>query len=227
MSSRIGFLLFPGVTQLDMTGPAQVLHRMPGAKLDYVWHDLEPVMSDCDLALKPNATFADGHAYDIICVPGGFGFAQAAVDPVVTDWLRGQAEHARYMTSVCNGSLILGAAGLLRGYRAACHWAWGHVLERFGATWVRERVVIDRNRITAGGVTSGIDFAFTIVAEMHGRDVEETIQLGIEYDPAPLGGGTPDKARPEVLARYQRAAGGIIAAREAEFLAMLEPQASA
>jgi len=205
MTFRIGFLLYPNVTQLDMTGPAQVLSRMPGASVDYVWHSLDPVMSDCRLAMLPTLTLADSGQFDMVCVPGGYGCMAVMRDEAVLAWLRGQAQAARLMTSVCSGSLILAAAGLLRGYRAGCHWAWGETLADFGATFVPERTVIDRDRITAGGVTSGIDFAFRIIEQMHGRDVAESLQLALEYDPAPLGGGTPATARPEILASLKLA----------------------
>ncbi len=200
---RIGFLLFDQLTQLDLTGPAQVLSRMPGASVDYVSHDLAPVMSDCRLALVPTATLSDLARYDIIMVPGGYGVAEAVHDKARLDWLRRQAETAQLVTSVCNGSLVLAAAGLLRGYRAGCHWAWGGALAQFGAEFVAERVVVDRNRITAGGVTSGIDFGFHIVRQLHGADVADALQLALEYDPEPVSGGTPASARPEVLAKLQ------------------------
>ncbi len=196
---RIGFLLYPNVTQLDMTGPAQVLHRMPGAEVFYVWKTIEPVMSDCELALMPTITLADCPQLDLVCVPGGYGCTAMMADTEVLDWLRRQAAGAQLMTSVCTGSLVLAAAGLLKGYKAGCHWAWGEHLALFGAEYVAERTVIDRDRITAGGVTSGIDFAFRIMAQLHGRDVAEMIQLALEYDPQPLGGGTPATARPEIL----------------------------
>ena len=199
-TTRIGFLLFPDITQLDLTGPAQVLSRMPSATLHFVAKTLDPVMSDCGLALVPTVTLADCPPLDIVCVPGGYGTTALMSDTVVLDWLRHQAATATYVTSVCTGSLVLAAAGLLDGYRAGCHWAWGDQLAAFGATYVAERTVIDRNRITAGGVTSGIDFAFRILEATHGRDVAEAVQLGLEYDPAPLGGGTPATARPEILA---------------------------
>lgn len=197
---HIGFLLWPGLTQLDMTGPAQVLSRMPGAELHFVWKSLDPVPSDCGLALVPTVTLADCPPLDMLCVPGGVPTGPVMRDAEVLDWLRAQAPGARLVTSVCTGSLILAAAGLLRGYRAGCHWAWGEHLALFGATFVPERTVIDRDRITAGGVTSGIDFAFRVIAELHGRDVAESIQLALEYDPEPLGGGTPATARPEIFA---------------------------
>ncbi len=203
MPFRIGFLLWPHLTQLDMTGPAQVLHRMPGAEVHFVWKTLGPVPSDCGLSLLPTITLDDCPQLDMICVPGGVGTAAVMADIAVLDWLRTQSAGAQLVTSVCTGSLILGAAGLLDGYRAGCHWASGDRLAEFGATYVAERTVIDRNRITAGGVTSGIDFAFRIIAQLHGRDVAESIQLALEYDPQPLGGGTPATARPEILARVQ------------------------
>ncbi len=200
---RIGFLLYPNVTQLDMTGPSQVLSRMPGATVDYVWHSLAPVMSDCRLALVPTLTLADSGQFDMVCVPGGYGCTDVMQDAVALDWLRDQAKGAQLMTSVCTGSLILAAAGLLTGYRAGCHWAWAETLALFGVTYVAERTVIDRDRITAGGVTSGIDFAFRIIEQLHGRDVAESLQLALEYDPQPIGGGTPATARPEILAQVQ------------------------
>lgn len=216
----MGFLLYPDLTQLDLTGPAQVLHRMPGATVDYVWKTPEPVMSDCRLALSPTMTLAASGQYDLVCVPGGYGCTAVMADAEVLDWLRRQARGARLMTSVCTGSLILAAAGLLHGYRAGCHWAWGAHLSRFGATFVPERTVIDRDRITAGGVTSGIDFAFRIIAGLHGRDVAESIQLALEYDPEPLAGGTPATARPEILSAVEALLHRRMGARVAEIEAV-------
>ena len=216
MAFRIGFLLYPDVTQLDMTGPAQVLSRMPGATVDYVWRNLDPVMSDCRLALVPTLTLADSGQFDMVCVPGGYGCTAVMQDTDVLDWLRGQAHGARLMTSVCTGSLILAAAGLLRGYRAGCHWAWGDSLAKFGATWVAERTVVDRDRITAGGVTAGIDFAFRVIAELHGLDVSDAVRLALEYDPDARPGGTPMTARPEILVMVQAAMAVRLAERQAE-----------
>lgn len=215
-SFAIGFLLWPGLTQLDLTGPAQVLHRMPGARLHFVWKTLEPVPSDCGLSLLPTTTLADCPRLDMICVPGGAPVAPIMRDRQLLDWLQQQAAGATLVTSVCTGSLVLAAAGLLDGYRAACYWASGHQLALFGATFVAQRVVVDRNRITAGGVTSGIDFAFHIIAHLHGRDMAEAVQLALEYDPAPMAGGTPQTARPEILARVRTAMADRIAEREAE-----------
>ena len=217
---HIGFLLWDGLTQLDMTGPAQVLHRMPGAKLHFVAKTLAPVMSDCGLALVPTVTLADCPQLDMICVPGGAPVAPVMRDVVMLDWLRAQAVGAKLITSVCTGSLILAAAGLLEGYKAGCYWASGHQLALFGAEFVQQRTVIDRDRITAGGVSSGIDFAFRVIENLHGRDIAEAIQLAVEYDPEPLGGGTPATARPEILARVRAAMAPRLAEREAEIVAI-------
>lgn len=213
---HVGFLLWPGLTQLDMTGPAQVLSRMPGAQLHFVWKSRDPVPSDCGLSMLPTATLADCPQLDMLCVPGGSPVAPVMRDPLVLDWLRSQAAGADLVTSVCTGSLILAAAGLLDGYKAGCYWASGHQLALFGATFVQERVVTDRNRITAGGVTSGIDFAFRVIERLHGRDVAEAVQLALEYDPQPVAGGTPAAARPEILTLVRAQMEKRIAQREAE-----------
>jgi cyclohexyl-isocyanide hydratase len=217
---HIGFLLWPGLTQLDMTGPAQVLHRMPGAVVHFIWKTLDPQPSDCGLSLLPTVTLADCPQLDMICVPGGAPVAPVMRDAEVLDWLRAQAAGASLVTSVCTGSLILAAAGLLEGYKAGCYWASGHQLPLFGAEFVQQRVVIDRDRITAGGVTSGIDFAFRVIEHLHGRDVAEAVQLSIEYDPQPMGGGTPATARPEILERVRGMMAERLAAREAEIVAI-------
>jgi cyclohexyl-isocyanide hydratase len=215
---RVGFLLWPGLTQLDMTGPAQVLSRIPGAEMHYAWKVIEPISSDCGLPLLPTVTLSECPQLDLLCVPGGAPVAPIMRDGVVLDWLRRQAAGAEFVTSVCTGSLILAAAGLLEGYKAGCYWASGHQLPLFGAEFVEERVVFDRNRITAGGVTSGIDFAFRVIEHKFGRDVAEAVQLSIEYDPAPIAGGSPRTARPEIVARVREMMAGRIARREAEII---------
>jgi len=217
---HVGFLLWPGLTQLDMTGPAQVLSRMPGAVLHFVWKSLEPVPSDCGLSLLPTATLENCPQLQLLCVPGGAPVVPVMRDARVLAWLQQQAAGAEWVTSVCTGSLILAAAGLLEGYRAGCHWSSGQLLERFGATFVAERVVFDRNRITAGGVTSGIDFAFRVIERLHGRDMAEAVQLALEYDPAPLAGGTPQTARPEILAQVQASMAARVAERERQAAAI-------
>ena len=196
---RIALMLYDNLTQLDLTGPAQVLSRMPDARVEYVARTMDPVMSDCRLALVPTATLAGSGQFDMVCVPGGYGCSQVMNDPEILDWLRGQAAGCKWITSVCTGSLILAAAGLLKGRRAACHWAWGHYLPLFGAEFVPERTVFDEHFITAGGVTSGIDFAFRVVKHLHGPDIAATLRLALEYDPESHTGGTPATARPEIL----------------------------
>jgi cyclohexyl-isocyanide hydratase len=200
MTFQIGFLLFPNVTQLDFTGPLQVLHRLPGSQTYIIAATLDPVPSDCGLSLVPTATYETCPQLDLICVPGGFGIDSAMADPVFMDFLKTQAARARYITSVCTGALVLGAAGLLKGRRATTHWAYHHLLETTGAIPVNARVVRDGNVITGGGVTAGIDFGFTVAAELAGGDVARAIQLGIEYDPAPpFSGGHPTVASPQTL----------------------------
>jgi cyclohexyl-isocyanide hydratase len=192
---HIGFLLFPNVTQLDLTGPAQVLSRVPGAQVHLAWKTLDPVATDVGFSIVPTTTFAECPPLTVLCVPGGFGFADQLTDPETLEFLRRQGGQARYVTSVCNGSLLLGAAGLLQGYRSACHWAWRKYLPRFGAIPVAERVVRDRNRISGGGVTAGIDFGFALAAELAGEDTARTLQLALEYDPRPpFDSGSPEKA---------------------------------
>src|SRR6476659_9084667 len=197
---QIGLVMFPKVTQLDMTGPLQVFAALPGAKLHLIWKRIEPVASDSVLTLTPTTTFADCPQLDVICVPGGMGTDDMVNDKEMLDFLRRQAEGAKYITSVCTGSLVLGAAGLLKGYRATTHWSAMDHLAAFGAAPAKTRVCVDRNRITGGGVTAGIDFALTLVSIMVDRRTAEALQLRLEYDPAPpFNAGSPDTAPPEIL----------------------------
>ena len=203
-SFKIGFLLFPGMTQLDLTGPYEVLSRLPGAEIHLVWKDTAPVASDRGLAIVPTATFATCPTLDLICVPGGPGINDLLTDASVLDFVRYQAWGARYVTSVCTGALVLGAAGLLHGVKATTHWMSHGLLAEFGAIPVRARVVSDGRIITGGGVTAGIDFGLTLLAEIGGRALAEAVELGLEYDPQPpFGTGTPDRASPELVARLQ------------------------
>lgn len=196
----IVFVLFPRVTQLDLTGPLQVFSSIPGATLHLAWKRIEPVPTDSVLTLTPTTSFAACPQADVICVPGGFGVDEILNDEEVLGFLRWQAADASYVTSVCTGSLALGAAGLLHGYRAATHWSARECLPLFGATISTERVCIDRNRVTGGGVTAGIDFALTLVAQLIDRPTAEAIQLRLEYNPAPpFAAGGPDFAPPAVL----------------------------
>jgi cyclohexyl-isocyanide hydratase len=208
---QIGLLVFPKVTQLDFTGPLQVFAGLPGAKIHLIWKRIEPVASDSVLVLTPTVTFADCPQLDVICVPGGSGTDDLVNDGETLDFLRAQAKAAKYVTSVCTGSLVLGAAGLLQGFRATTHWTAMDYLPAFGATPTKTRVCVDRNRITGGGVTAGIDFALTLVSILADRKTAEAIQLGLEYNPAPpFNAGSPDTAPAEVLALLteRRAASG-------------------
>lgn len=204
MTLQIGMLLYPGLTQLDLTGPFEVLHRIPGARVHLVWKDTQPVRADSGLGLVPTTAFADCPPLDIVFVPGGNGQVALMTDPVVLDFLRHHGRTARYVTSVCTGALVLGAAGLLAGYDAATHWAFVQLLPVFGARHVPGRVVVDRNRITGGGVTAGIDFALRLATELAGEHVAKAIQLGLEYDPAPpFRSGHPDVADPALVAQLR------------------------
>jgi len=201
---HIAFLLFPGITQLDLTGPAQFLSRLPNAKVDLVWDSLDPVPTDAGFSILPTATFADVPRSDVLCVPGGMGVAKVIDHAPALDWVRQVGSEATWVTSVCTGALVLGAAGLLRGYKATTHWAWHDMLSLFGAEPVQARTVIDRNRATGGGVTAGIDFALTLMAEIAGADHAKAVQLALEYDPAPpFDAGTPVKAGPALVEVYQ------------------------
>lgn len=198
---RIGFLLFPGLTQLDLTGPYEVFARLPGAQTFLVWKTLDPVRTEHGLAMLPTARFDDCPPLDLICVPGGPGVNDLLTDTTVLDFLRRTAEGARWVTSVCTGALVLGAAGLLRGRRATTHWMSMDFLRAFGAEPVEARVVTDGNVVTGGGITAGIDFALQVAAQVAGREAAEAIQLMIQYDPQPpLDAGTPRTAAPEIVA---------------------------
>ncbi len=210
MGLQIGFVLFPNLTQLDFTGPLQVMHRTPGATTHILAKTRDPVPSDCGLGLVPTGTFAEAPQLDLICVPGGLSVVEAMLDAETVGFVARQAERARWVTSVCTGAFILGKAGVLQGRRATTHWAYTDLLPLVGATHAPGRVVRDGGVITAGGVTSGIDFGLSVVAEVAGAEVAQTIQLGIEYDPAPpFDAGHPSRAPGTVKAaadaRYARA----------------------
>jgi cyclohexyl-isocyanide hydratase len=211
---QIGFVLFPNVTQLDFTGPLQMLHRVPGATTHILARTLAPVPSDCGLGLVPTGTFADAPALDMICVPGGFGVGAAIRDDETLAFVRAAGQSARYVTSVCTGAFLLGAAGLLRGRRATTHWAYHHLLPLVGAIPQHGRVVRDGNVFTGGGVTAGIDFALTVAAELASPQAAQRIQLTTEYDPEPpFAAGSPDRAPVEVSDELK----AFFAVRTAEF----------
>jgi cyclohexyl-isocyanide hydratase len=212
---RIGLLLFERMTQLDMTGPFEVFTRVPEAQVLLVAKTLEPIEADTGLRMLPYTTLRDCPLLDVVCVPGGPGVNALMEDEEVLDWLREQAAHARYVGSVCTGSLVLGAAGLLRGRRATSHWGARDLLAAFGATPTPERVVRDGNLFTGGGVTAGIDFALTMVAELAGPDTARGIQLQLEYAPAPpFDAGTPETAPDDVLAAVRARGATMRTARE-------------
>lgn len=201
---HIGILIFPAVTQLDATGPAQVLARTPGATLHMIWKTLDPVKTDAGFSIVPTTTFKGCPQLDVICIPGGAGQIDLMNDAETLAFVARQGADAKYVTSVCTGSLVLGAAGLLKGYKSACHWASRDLLKAFGAIPVAERVVRDRNRFSGGGVTAGIDFGLTLLAELAGEDVAQSVQLGLEYDPQPpFQSGSPEKAGAERTARVR------------------------
>jgi len=201
----VAFLIYPGVTQLDFTGPAQVLSRLGDATVDYVWKTRDPVPTDAGFSVLPTATFEEVTESDIICVPGGIACVDIMEDEEALAWVRDVGGQAQWVTSVCTGSLILAAAGLLKGYRAACHWAWRDHLRLFGAEPVAERIVFDRNRVTGGGVTAGIDFALALTAAIRGEDHARIVQLALEYDPAPpFDSGSPERAGAALLGAYRK-----------------------
>jgi cyclohexyl-isocyanide hydratase len=208
---NIGFVIFPDLTQLDFTGPLQVLARMPQSATFVIAKSPAPVPSDCGLSLVPTHTFANCPPLDLICVPGGVkGVIGAIGDHETVNFVRRQAAGAKYVTAVCTGAFVLGAAGLLKGRRVTTHWAYTELLPLVGAKYEKGRIVRDGNLITAGGVTAGIDFGLSVVAEIAGETVARTIQLGIEYDPAPpFDSGHPDSAPESIKAalseRYGKA----------------------
>ena len=211
---QVGFVLFPRLTQLDLTAPWELFARLPGVQAHLAWKTLDPVLSDTGLAILPGVTFADCPDLDVLCVPGGPGVNALLDDAETLAFVRSQGQRARWVTSVCSGALVLGAAGLLRGYRATTHWASLDFLAAFGATAERSRVCVDRNRVTGGGVTAGLDFGLHLAAELAGRATAERIQLYIEYDPAPpLHAGSPDTAPPDVLPRYRELAAPMLEER--------------
>ncbi len=213
---RIGLLLFPDLTQLDLTGPFEVFAKLPGADVRLLWKTLEPVRAETGMRILPDTTLADCPRLDVLVVPGGPGVAALMEDPDILDFLRHQAGQVRYLSSVCTGSLVLGAAGLLRGKHATSHWSAKDLLAQFGAIPTEGRVVRDGSLMPGGGVTAGIDFALTMVAELASPAVAQGIQLVIEYAPAPpFDAGSPDTAPAEVAAAIRARGANMRAMREA------------
>ncbi|MCW8087397.1 DJ-1/PfpI family protein [Sabulicella glaciei] len=213
---QIGSLLFEGLDQIDLTGPFEVLSRIPNSTYRIFGKTEEPVRDVRGLRLSPDAQLADAPQLDILHVPGGFGQEALMEDAQVLDWLRAQAAGALCLFPVCTGALVCGAAGLLRGRRATTHWAAFHLLPYFGANPVDERVVEDGTMISAAGVTAGIDGALRVAARVRGDAAAQAIQLYMQYAPEPpFSSGTPDTAPREVLAAARTAVAAITEKREA------------
>jgi cyclohexyl-isocyanide hydratase len=196
----LGLVFYPGMTSLDIVGPQQVLSPLPGIHTYRIWKTLDPVTTDDGMVVLPDTTFDNCPRLDIICIGGGIGQAAVEDDPELLAFLRKQGSTAKYVTSVCGGSIFLAKAGLLEGYRAASHWAGRPQLAALGVDFSTERVVVDRNRITGGGVTAGIDFGLTIASILYGEEIAKIVQLLLEYDPAPpFDTGSPEKAGAELV----------------------------
>ena len=213
---RVGILVFPKVQQLDLTGPFEVFASVPEAEVRLVWKRVERIDTATGLVLMPDLAFAECPQFDVLCVPGGVGVNPLMEDEEVLKFLRRQAEGARYITSVCTGSMVLAAAGLLAGRRATTHWASHDFLARLGAIPVQARVVTDGKFATGGGVTAGIDMALAVVSELFGREAAEAVQLNLEYAPEPpFTSGRPETAPVEVVATVRERGRASRAAREA------------
>ncbi|MCP4560232.1 MAG: DJ-1/PfpI family protein [Bosea sp.] len=215
MSLSFGILVFPQVQQLDLTGPYEVFASAKGAQVHLIWKDTAPLKAATGLTLTPTTTIAECPPLDVLCVPGGAGVNPLLTDETVLAFLRERAGQVRYLTSVCTGSLVLGMAGLLKGKRATSHWNAHDLLARFGAIPTEGRVVRDGNLITAGGVTSGIDFGLSVIAELLGEEEAQLIQLSLEYAPQPpFRAGTPQEAPEAILAAARQRLAGSRVARE-------------
>ncbi len=211
---NITMMVYPGMTPLDLMGPLQAWSLWPGTNIQIVWKDTNPVMTDTGMALVPTHSFADAFdAPDILFVPGGATPTIALMeDEEVLEFLRQRGSKAAWKTSVCTGALLLGAAGLLTGFRATTHWVAHAMLESFGAIPVKSRWVIDGDRATGGGVTAGIDFGLALIAEIDGEDVAKTVQLAMEYDPQPpFLAGTPEQAGAELTEQVIKGFSGDVA----------------
>lgn len=208
---KVGIVMYPGFTALDLTGPLEVLSLLPRTQVDLLAPRSGAVRADSGVQMFANRSFARAPQYDVICAPGGPGVGAAMQCQSTLRFLRKQAPQARFVTSVCTGALLLGAAGLLRGYRATTHWLNLGLLAPFGAEPVSERVVVDGSRITGGGVTAGIDFGLRLAAELRGREAAEKVQLMLEYDPAPpFDAGSPRTAPQQRVREVQNEAKGML-----------------
>lgn len=214
---KVGLVIFPEMTQIDITGPHQIFAFMPNTRIYWLWKKIEPVKSNDGLTILPDTTFTDCPDLDILCVPGGPGQIEMMRDEQMLEFLQKKAKTAKYITSVCTGSLILAAAGLLQGYRAGCHWAFLEQLAMLGVETSSERVIIDRDRITGGGVTAGLDFGLVVVSQLCGEETAKRIQLLLQYDPQPpFNAGSPEKAEPELVTQVKTFGHDLIAASLAQ-----------
>lgn len=212
----LGMLVFPEMTNLDFAGPYEVLARLPGVETHVLWKSVETVRSDAGLSVLPTTALAEAPPLDIVFVPGGPGQMALMEDDEILSFLAAQGARARWVTSVCTGALVLGAAGLLAGYRATTHWLSLDQLALFGAEPVRQRIVVDRNRITGGGVTAGIDFGLSLAALIVGEAAAQRVQLFLEYDPQPpFRAGSPEVAPPGIVAEVRGMATELVARRRA------------
>jgi cyclohexyl-isocyanide hydratase len=214
-SLTVGLYLFDGLTQLDLTAPYEIFARVPGGRVLLIAKDREPVRSQFGLTILPAVSFAEAPVLDILFVPGGTpGVDRVLEDDEALDFVAKAGKSAKYVTGVCTGAIILGAAGLLEGYAAATHWLYMDLLPEFGAIQAHERVVHDRNRFTGGGVTAGIDVALAIVAEVAGEERAREIQLFVEYDPEPpFDSGSPGTASRDLVDRLRAASAEAVANR--------------
>ncbi len=210
------FAAYPGVTQLDFTAPWEVFARLPGARCLLASSTGEDLVAEGGLTFTRVQRLREVESCGLLCVPGGLGTIEAMEDQELLAQIRRLAGTARFVVSVCTGALVLGAAGLLRGRRATTHWAWREGLSAFGATPTAARVVRDGPVFSGGGVTAGIDVALTVLAELAGETFAQSVQLGLEYAPAPpFAAGLPEEVSPEVLALAQQRVAPLLQAREA------------
>ena len=217
----IGSVIFPDIDQVDLTGPHEVLSRLPDSTWRLYARGMEPVVDMKGLRFLPDATLEEAPQLDILHIPGGFGVDAAMQDPVLMAWLHRQAASAQLVFTVCTGALLLGATGLLRGRRATTHWASHHLLPLLGAIPVDERVVEDGPFVTAAGVTSGFDGALRVAARLRGADVAQGLQLYMQYDPQPpFAAGSPEKAPRHVVETARNAFAPVVARREAALRAV-------
>lgn len=207
----VGLVMYPGMTALDIVGPQQVFSALPNVEIHRIWKALDPIKTDDGMMILPDTTFANCPPLDVICVGGGLGQSAVVDDPEVLEFFQNQGSSAKFITSVCGGSEFLAKAGLLQGYRAATHWMAREQLAMLGVEVGTERVVIDRNRMTGGGVTAGIDFGLTIAEVLCGEEAAKIAQLLMEYDPAPpFDVGSPEKAGAELVNKAMSYAAGTL-----------------